>query len=94
MAEPKKFITKYGHEYRLNGKLHREDGPALEYIDGHKEWRINNELHREDGPAVEYADGQGSWFCHNRFYQNIDDWAKDVGIYGTDDHTLLKLKYG
>jgi hypothetical protein len=27
----------------LNGVLHREDGPALEFIDGSKEWYINDE---------------------------------------------------
>jgi len=25
----------------LNGKYHREDGPAVEYSTGHKEWWIN-----------------------------------------------------
>ena len=26
----------------LNGKLHREDGPAREYVNGHKEWWLNS----------------------------------------------------
>jgi hypothetical protein len=31
--------SKYGtKEWRLNGKLHREDGPAVEYADGVKYW--------------------------------------------------------
>ena len=25
----------------LNGKRHREDGPAVKYPDGHKEWYLN-----------------------------------------------------
>jgi hypothetical protein len=25
----------------LNGKLHREDGPAIEYADGNKGWYLN-----------------------------------------------------
>ena len=37
----------------LNGKFHREDGPAIEYADGDKRWYLNGNLHREDGPAVE-----------------------------------------
>ena len=41
----------------LNGKLHREDGPAVEWSNGSKEWWLNGELHREDGPAVECVDG-------------------------------------
>ena len=30
--------TKYWY---LNGKLHREDGPACEWADGHKSWYLN-----------------------------------------------------
>jgi len=44
-------------EWYLNGKLHREDGPAFERANGHKEWCLNGKLHRVDGPAVEFADG-------------------------------------
>ena len=25
----------------INGKIHREDGPAIEWSDGNKEWYIN-----------------------------------------------------
>jgi hypothetical protein len=28
----------------LNGKLHRENGPAVEWINAYKEWCINGEL--------------------------------------------------
>ena len=48
----------------LNGKYHREDGPAVEWADGTKFWYLNDKLHREDGPAVEYADGSKSWFLN------------------------------
>jgi hypothetical protein len=34
-----------GNKYwLLNGKRHREDGPAVEWADGDKEWCINGEL--------------------------------------------------
>ena len=53
----------------LNHKLHREDGPAIEYADGHKEWWLNGKLHREDGPAVEGLDGYKEWWINgNRQY--------------------------
>ena len=52
------------NEWYLNGKLHREDGPAVEYADGDKFWFLNGEQHREDGPAVERADGSKSWFLN------------------------------
>ena len=32
----------------LNGKMHREDGPALEYPDGGKRWYLNNRLMSEE----------------------------------------------
>ena len=34
----------------LNGKRHREDGPAIEYANGDKYWYLNGKRHREDGP--------------------------------------------
>jgi hypothetical protein len=41
-----KFINNYGTiRYTdtgdINGKLHREDGPAIEYAYGRKEWYLN-----------------------------------------------------
>ena len=31
-------------EWYLNGDLHREDGPAVEYASGEKQWWLNNEF--------------------------------------------------
>jgi len=50
--------------YILDGKLHREDGPAMVFADGSKLWYRNGELHREDGPAIEYASGNRQWFVN------------------------------
>ena len=55
--------TKRGY---LNGKRHREDGPAIEYADGDKSWYLNGKLHREDGPAVEHANGFKSWWLNGK----------------------------
>jgi hypothetical protein len=57
--ESKLTINEYGTKRWIlpNGKYHREDGPAIEWIDGDKEWHRNGKLHREDGPAVEFNDG-------------------------------------
>lgn len=45
MTEFKEYVVKVyedGHkEWLLNGKLHREDGPAIEYSSGSKEWWLN-----------------------------------------------------
>jgi hypothetical protein len=52
-----------------NGDLHRVDGPAVIYADGHKEWWQNCELHRDDGPAVINADGDKFWCQHGKFHR-------------------------
>jgi hypothetical protein len=57
-----KVVVEDGSKFwYLNGKLHREDGPACEYANGEKEWFLNGKLHREDGPAVEWANGDKFW---------------------------------
>ena len=50
----------------LNGKRHREDGPAVEWDNGNKYWWLNGKLHREDGPiAVERSNGYTkSWYLN------------------------------
>ena len=50
----------------LNGKFHREDGPAIEYADGDKRWYLKGNLHREDGPAVEDANGDKRWYLNGK----------------------------
>ena len=39
--------------YYVNGELHRDNGPAIEWEDGTKEWYIDGNIHRENGPAIE-----------------------------------------
>jgi len=51
-------------EWRLNNKLHREDGPAIECANGYKSWYRNGELHCEDGPAIVDIEGTKFWFLH------------------------------
>jgi hypothetical protein len=50
----------------LNDKLHREDGPAIEWADGYKSWYLNGKRHREDGPAVEYHTGGKEWYLNGK----------------------------
>ena len=67
----------------LNGKRHREDGPAVEYAAGDKSWYLNGKYHREDGPAVDYASGYKSWWLNGKPYTPS---AHEIIIY--------KMKYG
>ena len=62
-------------EWLLNGKTHREDGPAVENTDGTKEWYLNGDLHREDGPAVELADGTKYWFLNGAEIDQLVYWV-------------------
>ena len=60
-------IDKFGNKkWFKNGRLHNENGPAMERIDGYKVWCINGDLHRTDGPAVEYSSGLKIWYLNKR----------------------------
>jgi len=86
--------------YNLDGQLHREDGPAVEYVKGDKYWRINGQYHREDRPAIEYVDGSKEWYINgqelteeefearNKVELTLDEIAKKFGI----DVDKLKIK--
>lgn len=47
-----------------DGTLHRDDGPAIERLDGYRAWYLNGLIHREDGPAIEYSDGAKEWYLN------------------------------
>jgi len=68
MSDNRPTCTTYSNgnkEWSLNGKLHREDGPAVERVNGGKAWYLNGKLHREDGPAIESANGDKEWSLNN-----------------------------
>ena len=52
-----------------NGKLYREDGPAVERADGTKSWWVNGKRHRVDGPAAEWANGTKSWWVNDQYHR-------------------------
>ena len=65
----------YGRkEWFLNGKLHRVDGPAVEYADGSKGWFLNGKPHRVDGPAIEDANGYKAWYLNDKEYTEDKFW--------------------
>jgi hypothetical protein len=42
-------VYPYGDKcWYLNGKLHREDGPAIEYANGYKSWWLNDKRLTEE----------------------------------------------
>jgi len=75
----------------LNDRLHREDGPAIEWADGNKYWYLNDQLHREDGPAVEWADGSKQWYLNGQRHREDGpaiEWAD-----GSKEWWLNNKKY-
>ena len=82
-------------EWYQYGLRHRDDGPAYEHVGtGHKAWFQYGKCHREDGPAVENSDGENWWWLNGESCRGINEWAKQLGIFDTEEFTLLKLKYG
>lgn len=58
--------TNIGTEYRLNGKLHRTDGPAVEDTNGYRAWYQHGQRHRTDGPAIDWSNGYRAWFQRDK----------------------------
>ena len=81
----------------LNGKRHREDGPAVEWTNGDKFWWLNGKYHREDGPAAEYADGNKSWHLNGEWvteeeHKNLTSKATCEGKVVEIDGVKYELK--
>jgi hypothetical protein len=70
----------------LNGKCHREDGPAIECASGSKFWYLNGKCHREDGPAIECASGNKYWYLNGKEYteqefnEKMNPKAKELSV--------------
>ena len=63
-------IDEYGNKrWYLNGKLHRINGSAIEFLNGSKQWYLNGKLHRIDGPAVEYSNGSKEWYLNGKVHR-------------------------
>ena len=78
-----------------DGKLHREDGPAVIWDSGHKEWYQNGVLHREDGPAFEGKNGGQAWFLKGVQYteEEFKKWESKKFL-NEKLHSTLKEKPG
>jgi len=70
----------YGNKYwtKKNGLLHRLDGPAIEWANGHKEWYKNGWIHRLGGPAVEHVDGRKEWWIRNKSYKTKESYFNSL----------------
>jgi len=82
--------------YYVNGKLHRENAPAVEWDDGGKDWYLNGKRHRTDGPSTEAANGDKAWYlngkCHREdgpaieYHNGGKEWYVNDVYYGANEH--------
>jgi hypothetical protein len=79
--------------WKLNGKFHRTDGPALIHANGNKSWALHGNRHRTDGPAVDNSDGHKEWYIHGHEY-TFEKWLNDNPELNDEEKVMMKLKYG
>ncbi len=68
---------------------HREDGPAMEWINGDKSWWIDGKVHRLDGPAIEHATGIKYWFKDGERLTK-EEW--EVAIRPVEELTVAQIE--
>ena len=87
-----------GTYYIKKGRIHRADGPAIEWAEGTKEWYKNDKLHRENGPAIECANGTKKWYkegklhredgpaieYHGGYLDGTKEWWKEGKLHRAD----------
>ena len=85
-------------EYYQNGRLHREDGPAIEWKNGDKYWYKNGEFHREDGPAIENVNGYKAWYKNGERHREdgpaIECSYGDKEWYKNGERYCIEYAYG
>jgi hypothetical protein len=88
------ICKKYGTKYWINAerKLHRLDGPAVEYAYGSQYWYQKGKLHRLDGPAVILSGGKKRyWYIggiqytsKEDFFENLTEEEKKIALFSED----------
>ena len=63
-----------------NGKLHRDDGPAVESANGTKAWYKYGRRHRSNGPAIIHPDGYKEWWSNGEIHR--EDGPAIISPYG------------
>jgi hypothetical protein len=62
----------------LDGKLHREDEPAVTLPNGTEFYFLHNKLHREDGPAVTCPGRYEEYWLNGRLQRRYDSAVIDT----------------
>jgi hypothetical protein len=61
-APKPKLTRRRRQDWRRDGKLHPEDGPAIIYASGAEEWYFESKRRRWDGTAIIPAYGPKYWY--------------------------------
>lgn len=75
------LINQEGSIWMVNGKLHREDGPAVEKCNGRKEWWLNDKRHRVDGPAIVSVSGDMQYYENGKCSRKDGPAVENVDGY-------------
>ena len=89
-------VTKDSIVWMLTGRIHREDGPAVEYADGSKYWFRRGARHREDGPAAIYSDGSKEWWVNDYRHRNDGpavEYTNGTKVWYLDGEELTEAKF-
>lgn len=78
-------------EWRLYGKLHRDDGPAVECENGIQAWYQHGKLHRIGAPAAIGYHGDKFWYQHD--HPHREDGAAVERTDGRKEWWLHGKKY-
>jgi len=62
--------------WKINGVIHKEDGPAIICENGYQEWYLYDQLHRLDGPAIIHPQGYNEWYYNGKLHR-MDGTALD-----------------
>jgi hypothetical protein len=91
---------KKSEEWKVNGEIHREDGPAIQfwYENGQKwieSWLLNGYLHREDGPVYQEWSKNGQkkdewWYLNDKEYSR-GEWVEKLKEIGSPHYREQKM---
>lgn len=90
-------------EWYHEGRLHRVDGPAIQYADGGTDWYQLGAFHRTDGPAIERPNGYKAWYYQNQRHRiggpaiewpdGSSEWYEFGQLHRTDGPAIVSSGY-
>lgn len=64
------IVNSRTNKWYINGKLHRDNEPAIEWAEGGQDWYQHGKRHRTGGPAISFAGGvDGSWLINDKLHR-------------------------